>query len=136
MPNPSSLVEVSLINPAPRHVVQVLVMRHGKKEGSEENAPLTDEGRRQIADAAEQYLAGERIHALFASTLDRARETAAIAYESAYSLDPHTGILPVEQREELGFVGLPLHEYADAAAKAKGSPPGETQDREDERRKT
>jgi hypothetical protein len=100
-------------------VVQIFVMRHGKKAGSEENAPLTDEGRKQIADAAEQHLVGQVITSIFSSTLDRARDTALIAYESAYCLDPHTGLLPVEQREDLGFVGLPLDEYSGAADKAK-----------------
>jgi len=99
--------------------IYVFVMRHGKKdpEGGT-NALLTAKGREQVAEVASQFLGGMSFDLLFSSTLDRAAETAEIAYASASGEGVHIARY-ADRREELGFLGLPDHEFADGLKNAK-----------------
>lgn len=103
-------------------VVKIFVIRHGQKEGGDENAPLTEKGVQQVTGVAQIFLASVEIRALYASTLDRTVDTVIYARNAAARFgEGMSEILTtnVERRVRLGFTGLPLDEYAAAAAKSK-----------------
>ncbi|MEO1061606.1 MAG: histidine phosphatase family protein [Actinomycetota bacterium] len=85
-------------HPSLEGMCEVLLVRHGEQEYTESismgdalDAPLSDLGRRQAAAVGER-LAGTEIHAVYSSTLQRARDTGA-------AIGAHHGLTPTEHHD-------------------------------------
>lgn len=85
-------------HPSLQGMCEVLLVRHGEQAYSESismgdalDAPLSELGRRQAAAVGER-LADTEIHAVYSSTLERARETGA-------AIGAHHGLVPEEHHD-------------------------------------
>jgi probable phosphoglycerate mutase len=102
----------------PEHTTRLLVIRHGETAWNTEgriqghiDIPLNDKGRWQ-AERLAQALAGEELHAIYSSDLQRARHTAeAVASAMDIELNLHTGL------RERHFGRLEGHTQAEVAEK-------------------
>ncbi len=91
-------------HPSLEGMCEVLLVRHGEQEYTESismgdalDAPLSELGRRQAAAVGER-LADTEIHAVYSSTLRRARDTGA-------AVGAHHGLVP-EERHDLREIEL------------------------------